>query len=83
MTAVPSAYDPADPATLTFTESAGPQPLRANTVLPAVRENIELRTEDGLTLYGELALPADGKVRATLITIHPLPPPGGFMDSHV
>ncbi|WP_287901159.1 alpha/beta hydrolase [Arthrobacter sp.] len=83
MTAVPSAYDPADPATLTFTESAGPQPLRANTVLPAVRENIELRTEDGLTLYGELALPADGQVRATLITLHPLPTHGGFMDSHV
>jgi len=83
MTAVPSVYDPADPATLDFTDSAGPQPIRASTVLPAVRENIELRTADGLTLYGELAVPADGKIRATLVTLHPLPTHGGFMDSHV
>jgi len=53
------------------------------TVLPAVRENIELRTEDGLTLVGELALPASGPIAATLITLHPLPTHGGFMDSHV
>ncbi|WP_296667098.1 alpha/beta fold hydrolase [Demequina sp.] len=53
------------------------------TVLRADREDIELRTEDGLTLVGELALPADGPVTATLITLHPLPTHGGFMDSHV
>lgn len=53
------------------------------TVLPAIRENIELRTEDGLTLVGELALPASGPIVATLITLHPLPTHGGFMDSHV
>lgn len=53
------------------------------TVLPAVREDIELRTEDGLTLVGELALPASGSVAATLVTLHPLPTHGGFMDSHV
>lgn len=53
------------------------------TVLPAVRENIELRTEDGLTLVGELAVPASGPIVATLITLHPLPTHGGFMDSHV
>ncbi|MHA7305503.1 alpha/beta hydrolase [Arthrobacter sp. TMN-49] len=57
--------------------------VRAGTILPAVRENIELRTADGLTLVGELALPADGVVKATLITLHPLPTHGGFMDSHV
>lgn len=53
------------------------------TVLPAVREQIELRTEDGLTLVGELALPASGRIAATLVTLHPLPTHGGFMDSHV
>ncbi|WP_297081185.1 alpha/beta hydrolase [uncultured Demequina sp.] len=53
------------------------------TVLPAIREDIVLRTEDGLELVGELALPASGEVRATLITLHPLPTHGGFMDSHV
>ncbi len=57
--------------------------LRSMTVLRADREDIELRTEDGLTLVGELALPADGPVTATLITLHPLPTHGGFMDSHV
>ncbi len=31
-----------------------------------MREDIELRTEDGLTLVGELALPASGQVDATL-----------------
>ncbi|WP_238579377.1 alpha/beta hydrolase [Demequina lutea] len=53
------------------------------TVLPAHREEIEIVTEDGLTLVGELALPASGRIAATLITLHPLPTHGGFMDSHV
>ncbi len=57
--------------------------LRSMTVLAADREEIELRTEDGLTLVGELALPAEGPITATLITLHPLPTHGGFMDSHV
>lgn len=57
--------------------------IRSMTVLPAVREDIELRTEDGLTLVGELALPASGNVEAVLVTLHPLPTHGGFMDSHV
>lgn len=57
--------------------------LRSMTVLPAHREDIELRTEDGLTLVGELATPAVGPIEATLITLHPLPTHGGFMDSHV
>jgi len=52
-------------------------------VLPAQREDITLTTEDGLELVGELALPASGTVEATLITLHPLPTHGGFMDSHV
>lgn len=53
------------------------------TVLPAVREDITLVTEDGLTLVGELALPIGDEVAATLITVHPLPTHGGFMDSHL
>ncbi len=57
--------------------------IRANTVLSARREDVELHTADGLTLVGELALPADRDPVATLITLHPLPTHGGFMDSHV
>lgn len=57
--------------------------VRSNVVLPAVREDIELHTEDGLTLVGELALPQDNAPVATLITLHPLPTGGGFMDSHI
>jgi alpha/beta superfamily hydrolase len=57
--------------------------IRANTVLPARREDVELYTADGLRLVGELALPLDRDPVATLITLHPLPTHGGFMDSHV
>ncbi|MED7926939.1 alpha/beta fold hydrolase [Nonomuraea sp. LP-02] len=57
--------------------------IRAATVLPARREPIELHTADGLTLVGELALPADRAPVATLVTLHPLPTHGGFMDSHL
>lgn len=60
-----------------------PTPLRSNTILPAKREDIELRTSDGLTLVGELAVPAAVEPIATLVTLHPLPTHGGFMDSHV
>jgi alpha/beta superfamily hydrolase len=57
--------------------------IRANTVLPAVREPITLTTDDGLTLVGELATPLNRSPVATLITLHPLPTHGGMMDSHV
>lgn len=57
--------------------------IRANTILPARREDITLETADGLTLVGELALPPERDPVATLITLHPLPTHGGFMDSHV
>lgn len=57
--------------------------ITSGTVLRARRENIELRTEDGLTLVGELALPDGREPRATLVTLHPLPTAGGYMDSHV
>ncbi|MFI6919158.1 alpha/beta hydrolase [Nonomuraea spiralis] len=57
--------------------------IRAATVLPARREPIELHTGDGLRLVGELAQPLDRPPVATLVTLHPLPTHGGFMDSHV
>ena len=60
-----------------------PQPIRAQSILPARREEIELHTADGLTLVGELALPADRPPVATLVCLHPLPTHGGMMDSHV
>ena len=59
-------------------------PIRANSILPARREEIELHTADGLRLVGELALPPDGREPvATLVCLHPLPTHGGMMDSHV
>ncbi|NQX14437.1 alpha/beta hydrolase [Rathayibacter sp. VKM Ac-2857] len=57
--------------------------IRGGVVLPARREDVELRTADGLTLVGELALPLDREPVATLVTLHPLPTHGGFMDSHI
>lgn len=58
--------------------------ITAHTILPAQREDIELKTADGLTLVGELALPPQGRTPvATLVTLHPLPTGAGMMDSHV
>jgi len=57
--------------------------IRSGIELPAIREDIELHTEDGLTLVGELAMPESGAPVATLVTLHPLPTAGGFMDSHI
>lgn len=63
--------------------SRDPDEIRANSILPARRRDVELHTADGLTLVGELALPAEQDPVATLVTLHPLPTHGGFMDSHV
>lgn len=57
--------------------------IRGGVELPAQREDIELHTSDGLTLVGELATPLDRAPVATLVTLHPLPTGGGFMDSHI
>jgi uncharacterized protein len=57
--------------------------IRPNTVLPARRSDIELHTADGVTLVGELALPAERAPVATLVCLHPLPTHGGMMDSHL
>jgi alpha/beta superfamily hydrolase len=61
----------------------GEHSIRAATVLPARRSPITLHTADGLALVGEIAVPEDRPPVATLITLHPLPTHGGFMDSHV
>ena len=63
--------------------STSPVDIRGGIELPAVREQIELHTSDGLTLVGELAKPVDRPPVATLVTLHPLPTGGGFMDSHI
>ncbi len=57
--------------------------VRSGVELPAIREDISFVTSDGLTLVGELAIPAHTAPAATLITFHPLPTHGGFMDSHI
>lgn len=68
---------------MTNPHHTGPIEIRGGVELPAVREDIELRTSDGLTLVGELAMPIGGAPVATLVTLHPLPTAGGFMDSHI
>ena len=57
--------------------------IRSGVELPSLREEITLTTSDGLTLVGELAMPVHGAPIATLLTFHPLPTHGGFMDSHI
>lgn len=59
------------------------QRIRANSVLPARRTPITLETADGLSLVGEVALPADRDPVATIVCLHPLPTHGGMMDSHL
>jgi alpha/beta superfamily hydrolase len=57
--------------------------IRSGTVLPARRTDVELLTDDHLTLVGELAEPLGRPARGTIVTLHPLPTAQGFMDSHV
>jgi alpha/beta superfamily hydrolase len=57
--------------------------IRGPIELPARREDIVLETADGLGLVGELAQPESAEPVATLVTLHPLPTAGGFMDSHI
>jgi len=64
-------------------DQSGAVEIRAGTVLPARREDIVLRTADGIDLVGELALPPRRDPVATLVCLHPLPTAGGMMDSHV
>jgi hypothetical protein len=64
-------------------DDGGGMRIRANSILPARREEIELHTADGLTLVGELAQPVDRDPVATLVCLHPLPTHGGMMDSQI
>lgn len=57
--------------------------IRGPIELPARREDIVLETADELALVGELAMPESSAPVATLVTLHPLPTAGGFMDSHI
>lgn len=57
--------------------------VRANSVLPAIREPLTLTTTDGLRLIGELAVPADRPPQAVIVCVHPLPTAAGMMDSHL
>jgi alpha/beta superfamily hydrolase len=57
--------------------------ITSSTELPSNREAIELLTSDNLRLTGELATPVASKPTAVLLTLHPLPTHGGFMDSHI
>ena len=57
--------------------------IRSGVELPSIREEITLHTADGLNLVGELALPVGKDPIATILTLHPLPTHGGFMDSHI
>jgi hypothetical protein len=57
--------------------------IRSGVELPARRTDIELVTDDHLTLVGELAEPVDRPTAGTIVTLHPLPTAQGFMDSHV
>ncbi|WP_094770342.1 alpha/beta hydrolase [Microbacterium gorillae] len=57
--------------------------IRGVIELPARREDVRLRTADGETLVGELALPEHARPAAMLVLLHPLPTAGGDMESHV
>lgn len=57
--------------------------ITSSTELPSNREPLTLLTSDNLKLVGELATPVQNKSKAALLTLHPLPTHGGFMDSHI
>ena len=57
--------------------------IRQGEVLPAERRDVEMTTNDGLLLVGELSLPLDRPPVATVVCLHPLPTHGGSMDSHL
>jgi alpha/beta superfamily hydrolase len=57
--------------------------IRSSVELPSERKLFKLHTKDNLELVAELAVPVGKKPVATLITLHPLPTAGGFMDSHI
>jgi alpha/beta superfamily hydrolase len=57
--------------------------ITSSTELPSTRESVTLTTSDNLKLVAELATPVEKHPAAVLLTLHPLPTHGGFMDSHI
>jgi len=57
--------------------------ITSSTELPSNREPLTLITSDNFKLVAELATPVANKSEAVLLTLHPLPTHGGFMDSHI
>jgi alpha/beta superfamily hydrolase len=57
--------------------------ITSSTELPSTRVAVTLFTSDNLKLVGELASPVSSRPVARLLTLHPLPTHGGFMDSHI
>jgi uncharacterized protein len=57
--------------------------ITSSTELPSIREPLTLTTSDNLKLVAELATPVSNAPVATLLTLHPLPTHGGFMESHI
>ena len=57
--------------------------ITSSTELPSNRETLTLETNDNLKLVAELATPVQNESKAVLLTLHPLPTHGGFMDSHI
>jgi len=56
--------------------------IRPSTILPAIRAPFSFRTQDGLTLVGEVASP-EGERAGSILCFHPNPTGGGMMDSHI
>jgi uncharacterized protein len=57
--------------------------ITSSTELPSNREPVTLVTSDNLKLVAELATPETNQPAAVLLTLHPLPTHGGFMESHI
>jgi alpha/beta superfamily hydrolase len=66
-----------------FSGSAALIDITSSTELPSNREPLTLVTSDNLKLVAELATPVQSESKAVLLTLHPLPTHGGFMDSHI
>lgn len=66
-----------------FSGSAALIDITSSTELPSNREPLILETHDNLKLVAELATPVQNESKAVLLTLHPLPTHGGFMDSHI
>jgi len=57
--------------------------ITSSTELPSYREPLTLVTSDNLKLVAELATPVSNPPVAVILTLHPLPTHGGFMESHI